>query len=272
MRIPIDCHGLQYVGIGCRGAFALSLALALASLGTGAMAAAGITVSAAASLTDAFREVGQGYTAAHPGTLVRFNFAASDVLVRQCAQGAPVDVLATADQVSMDRAAAEKLLVPGSRRDFASNRLVLVVPADGAPSQAGLALAGLADLQSPAVKRIAMGNPASVPVGRYALSVLQAAHLWPALEAKVIHTLSVRQALDYVARGEVDAGFVYATDAALRQDQVRVALEPPTAIPILYPVAEIADKARRAEAKGFIDYLLSPAGQAILGKYGFGKP
>ncbi len=120
------------------------------------------------------------------------------------------------------------------RRNFVSNTLVVIVP-----STAANAPKAVADLAQAAYQRIAIGLPASVPVGRYTKGVLEAAGHWAAIEPKMIGANNVRQALDYVARAEVDAGFVYATDAALMPDKVKVALTVPTTTPILYPVAPL---------------------------------
>ena len=117
-----------------------------------------------------------------------------------------------------------------------------------------------------------MGNPASVPVGRYAQKALEAAKLWPVVQAKAIMTQSVRQSLDYVARGEVEAGFVYATDAAIMADKVKVAVRVPSQTPVTYPIAVTTREAAAKEAESFVAYVLSPAGQAILSRYGFQKP
>jgi molybdate transport system substrate-binding protein len=111
-----------------------------------------------------------------------------------------------------------------------------------------------------------------VPVGRYTKSVLEAASIWAAIEAKMIGANNVRQVLDYVARAEVDAGFVYATDAALMPDKVKVALAVPTTTPILYPVAPIAATPNAALAMRFVEFLGAAPAQAVLAKYGFGKP
>jgi molybdate transport system substrate-binding protein len=226
-----------------------------------------LTVSAAASLTNAFRELAPLFEARHPGTQVLLNFAASDALLAQIAKGAPADVFAAADQESMDRANAQKLLVAGSRRNFVGNAMVLAVPADSA-----LVIAKLGDLQRPQIKRIALGAPASVPAGRYALGALKAANLWPALEPKVVYAQSVRQALDYIARGEVGAGFVYATDAALMKDKVKVALGVPTETRVLYPIAALASSPNTGAAAQFIDFVMSPQAQAVFMRYGFNQP
>jgi len=229
--------------------------------------AADLTVSAAASLNNAFRELAPLFEAQNPGTRVVFNFASSDALLAQVARGAPVDVFASADEETLDRADRQKLLAAGSRRTFARNALVVVVPAD-----AKVRPSAIADLQQPVFRRIALGSPASVPAGRYARSALEAAKLWTTIEPRAIFAQNVRQALDYVARGEVDAGFVYATDALIMKDKVGVAFTVPTAAPILYPAAAIAGSPRLDTARRFVDFLLSPQAQAVLARQGFLKP
>lgn len=244
---------------------ALALALPMA-LPIGAQAQQ-ITVSAAASLTDAFKELGAKFEAGKPGITVRLNFAASGVLLQQIAQGAPVDVFASADPETLDRAATQNLIDAATRRDFATNSLVLVEP-----SQGGLGLKALADLQQPTVRRIAVGKTATVPVGRYTRQVLEGAGLWTVLEPKFVQADSVRQVLDYVWRGEVEAGFVYRTDAALAGDKVRVVLSPPTANPVRYPLAVVADSRQKALAGEFVAYVQSAAARQVLARYGFGAP
>jgi len=227
--------------------------------------AADITVSAAASLNNAFREAASAFEAAHPGDKVLLNFGASDALVAQIAKGAPVDLFASADQEAMDKALPH--VAGGSRRDFASNRLVIAVPVNST-----LQWRTLADLGQPGVKRLTTGNPANVPVGRYGKSSLEKAGLWQSLEPKFVFAANVRQALDYVARGEVDAGLVYQTDVASQADKVRSVLAVPTARPISYPMAVIKDAPNAAGAHAFADFIMSAGGQAILARHGFGKP
>ncbi|MFM0056761.1 molybdate ABC transporter substrate-binding protein [Paraburkholderia phytofirmans] len=225
-----------------------------------------LVVSAAASLTNAFKAVSEVFEQQQPGTKVLLNFGASDVLMQQIVKGAPADVFASADQKAMDKAAAEKVIVPPTRKDFAANSLVLIVPADShfAPNT-------LNDLTSANVKRVAYGDPASVPVGRYTQGALQAAGVWDAVSAKAVLASNVRQSLDYVSRGEVDAGFVFSTDAAVMPDKVKVALNVPTQTPITYPIAQVEGSRHAADAQAFMNFVLSPAGQAVLAKYGF-KP
>lgn len=243
---------------------ALVLVLAVAA---GSAWAGDVTVSAASSLTNAFKDIVQNYQVQYPEARIALNFGASGALLQQMAKGAPVDVFASADLETMDLAEKQGLVAASERRDFARNTLVLIEPADSK-----LTLRRLEDLGQPAVKLIAIGNPASVPVGRYTMHALEVARLWPALETKAINTQNVRQSLDYVARGEVDAGFVYATDAAIMKDKVRVAFEVPLDAAIRYPIAVTRASTNGDEARRFVGYVLSPPGQAILGKYGFRKP
>jgi molybdate transport system substrate-binding protein len=244
-----------------------ALAAALAAGCSFAALAAELTVSAATSLTNAFRDIAPLFEAAHPGTEVRLNFAASGVLLQQIAKGAPVDVFASADQDTMNQAQSQRLVKPAQRRDFVSNRLVVVVPAGS-----GTVPQALADLTRPAYRRIAIGLPASVPVGRYTRGVLESAGLWRAIEPKLVGATNVRQALDYVQRGEVDAGFVYATDAALMPDKVRVALTVSTPQPIRYPVAPLPAGPNAAMGERFVEFLFTPPAQAVLSAHGFGRP
>lgn len=241
--------------------------LSLALVAAGFAHAADVTVSAAASLTNAFKELAPAFETAHPGTKILFNFAASDALLAQIAKGAPVDVFASADQETMDKAQQQKLLVEGSRRNFVANALVVITPVEN-----GVTLKSLSDLQQPAVKRIAIGKPEGVPAGRYAKGALEKAKLWAAVEPRAVFAQNVRQALDYVSRGETEAGFVYATDAFMLKDKVRILFSVPTETPISYPIAVTNGGTNADGGKQFLDFVASPAGQAVLAKHGFQKP
>jgi molybdate transport system substrate-binding protein len=252
-----------------------ALALAGLALGAGAPALAQpgaappvvLTVSAAASLAEAMRELGTRFEAANPGTTVRLNLAASGVLVQQLIQGAPVDVFASADEASMDRAVRAGVVDATTRRVFATNTLVIVVPADGSAR-----IASVADLAGPAVRRIAIGKPETVPAGRYAGEALAAAGIAAAVQPRLVFADHVRQVLDYVARGEVDAGFVYRSDAAVMASRVRVAAPARGHAPITYPVAAVKDSRHAAPARRFVAFLGSGEAQAVLAKHGFGPP
>ena len=227
-----------------------------------------LVVSAASSLTNAFREMAGAFEKTHRGTTVVLNFAASDVLEQQLVNGAPADVFASADETAMDKAVEAKVVAPKTRRDFATNSLVMIVPIDSnlqVPSLHGT-------LALPQVKRVAIGDPGSVPVGRYTKAALEHEGSWDAVSAKAVLAGNVRQALDYVARGEVDAGFVYNTDAALMPNKVRVAATVPTQKPVTYPIAVVNNSAHAADASAFTSFVVSPDGQSILAKYGFKPP
>ena len=227
---------------------------------------ADLTVSAAASLTQAFQDIGTQFENQNPGTKVKFNFGASGALMQQIANGAPVDVFASADTDTMDKAVAKGVVAAADVKVFTTNKLVVIVPL-----LSKTALQQLADLKKPDIKRIAMGTPASVPAGHYAQGSLEKAGLWNEVKDKVINTTNVRQALDYVSRDEVDAGFVYASDAQLMQDKVKVAMHVTTLTPIQYPIAPVVGGANKNLSVKFIQFLQSPLAQATLKKYGFGQ-
>ena len=226
---------------------------------------ADLTVSAAASLTQAFQEIGTQFEIQNSETKVKFNFGASGALMQQIANGAPVDVFASADTDTMDKA-VDKGVVATDVKIFTTNKLVLIVPI-----QSKASLQQLADLKKPEFRRLAMGTPASVPAGHYAQDALEKAGLWLELKQKMINTANVRQALDYVSRDEVDAGFVYASDALLMQDKVKVALQVQTPTSIQYPIAKVVGSTQQSAAKKFIEFLQTPKAQAILKKHGFGQ-
>ncbi len=242
----------------------IALALACTALLALPAKASEMTISGAASLTNAFTELKGLFEKEHPGLTAHVNFAASNPLLRQIREGAPVDVFASADQATMDKAVASRVVDPSTRRDFARNELVLIVPAGGKKP------ADLAELKT--FRRIAAGNPGSVPAGRYTREALTTAGLWDVLQPQLIQGASVRQVLDYVARGEVDAGFVYATDARQQAGKVDVVMTVPGHRPVLYPVAVALTGKNPQMGRAFLDFLLSPQGQAILAKYGFSKP
>lgn len=246
-----------------RIAQALFCALILAMSAATARAAE-MTVSAAASLANAFDEMKGAFVKGRPGLVVNTNYAASNPLLRQIEAGAPVDVFASADQATMDKAVSAKVVNPDTRKNFAVNDLVLIVP-KGAAKPANLN--GLEKLA-----KIAIGNPDSAPAGRYTKAALDTAGLWQKLAPKYIQGASVRQVLDYVARGEVDAGFVYGTDAKQMADKVDVAMVVGAHEPVTYPIAVAITGKNPQSGQEFVDFVLSPEGQAILKKYGFGKP
>lgn len=233
-----------------------------------------VTVSAAASLTNAYTEIGKNFEEKNPGHKVEFNFAASGALLQQILQGAPVDVFASADQATMDKAVAENVVKKETRADFIGNGLVLIVPVDSTMS-----FSSLKDLTADNVKHVAMGNPDTTPNARYARAAMQKEGVWEAVEPKLVLGANVRQSLSYVSRGEVEAGFVFSTDAKQDEGKVKVAMVIPTVAagekagewvpnPIVYPIAETTQSKTKLAAD-FMAYVLSDDGQGVLAKYGF---
>lgn len=224
-----------------------------------------ITVSAAISLKNAFEEIGRLYESQY-GTKCIFNFGASGDLAKQIAGGAPVDVFASAAQKDMVDVDKQGLIVIATRADFAANRVVLIAPAGAKAS-----LKSFEGLKAAEIGKIAIVNPKTSPAGRYAEEVFRYYQILPDIRDKFIYTENVRQALDYVARGEVDAGVVYATDAAARSKEIKIIAAAPEAShkPVLYPVAVVKGTKSEADAKAFIALVLSPEGKKILQKHGF---
>ncbi|MGI8786420.1 MAG: molybdate ABC transporter substrate-binding protein [Pyrinomonadaceae bacterium] len=224
-----------------------------------------LTVSAAISLKDAFNEIGNSYKS-KTNRKIDFNFGASGVLQQQIETGAPVDVFASAGERQMDELAKLDLIDAATRRDFARNALVLIVPQDSKSS-----VNSFSDLMKTEVRKIAAGNPKTVPAGQYAEESLTKMNLQNAVRSKLILAENVRQVLDYVARGEVDAGIVYATDALTAKENVRViaTADENSHAPILYPLAIIKNSRQKQAAQNFADFINGREGQAILRKYGF---
>lgn len=227
-----------------------------------AAASMGITVFAATSLREAFTAIRREFMIVNPGIQVRINFAGSDYLLQKIQWGAEVDVFASADQFTMDAAEVADLLEVESRKNFAVNSLVLVVPTKGN-------FVDVRGLSKNTIRHIAMGNPQTTSVGRYSQSVLENMNLWERLQSKLVTAESVRQVLDYVIRGQVNAGLVYGSDAHLAQDRVKVTDVLHTQNPVLYAVAVTRGSQHKAEAQAFLAFVCSKKGQALLLKSGF---
>jgi len=228
-----------------------------------------LTVFGASSLTNVLEEAGRAYTA-KTGVPVRFSFAASSALAKQVESGAPADVFISADQEWMDYLARGNLIQPATRRDIVGNSLVLVAPADSAVAlkiAPGFALAAALGERG----RIATGDPASVPVGKYARVALTNLKVWQSVENRIIPADNVRTALNFVARGEAPLGIVYATDARAEK-RVRVVDVFPAAThePIRYPAAATA--VASADAAGFLAFLSSEPARQLFDRAGFSRP
>lgn len=224
-----------------------------------------LLVSAAISLKDAFDEIGKSFEL-KTGKKITFNYGASGALQQQIEAGAPVDVFASAGVKQMDELAAKNLIDNATRINFARNQLILIVPRNSI-----LSINSFADLSKSEVQKIAVGNPKTVPAGQYTEESLNKLNLKESLERKMILAENVRQVLDYVSRGETDAGIVYASDVLAAKDSIRVAAtaDENSHTPILYPIAVTTDSKQQSPARQFVDFVSQSEGQNILQKYGF---
>lgn len=227
-----------------------------------------LTVSAAASLREAVLEIDSLYRAEHPDVAVRANFGASGALRQQIEQGAPVDVFISASEKHADALQQEGLIDPRTRRVLAGNELVLVIPA-----RSPIPVADFRALAGPRVTSVALGAAASVPAGEYADEVLRSLGIAEAVGQKAVYGQNVRQVLAYVESGNVDAGIVYRTDAAVSR-RVRVVATAPagTHRPITYPLAVVTASRHPDEARAYAAFLLGPRGREVLARRGFTTP
>jgi len=242
--------------------FLLASILGLALVAPGG--AAEISVFAAASLTDALQEIATAYEG-ESGDKVLLNLAASSTLARQIQEGAPADLFFSADEAKMDSLEKQGLILRETRRSLLSNTLVVVVPADS-----NLEIRSARDLATPKVRALALAEPQSVPAGIYAKEYLRSQKLWSKVIDRIVPTENVRAALSAVESGNVDAGIVYKTDAAISK-KVKIAFEVPAAEgpKISYPVAVLAGSQGQAAARKLLAYLESPAALDVFRRYGF---
>lgn len=223
-----------------------------------------ILVSAAASLADGLKEITTAYQAGSRHT-VKFNFGPSSGLARQIVEGAPADIFFSADLPQMDALDKKDRLEPGTRKNLLSNQLVIIVPADSK-----LALSSPKDLLKSEVKRIALAEPSSVPVGVYTNQYLSAQGLWDRVKPKIVPVQDVRATLASVESGNVEAGFVYKTDAAISR-KVKIVHEASIdkGPKITYPIAIVKASKRKQAARDFLVFLQSPVARSAFKKYGF---
>ena len=225
-----------------------------------------LLIAAAASLQNALEEIDPMFEQATPGVTANYNFAASGPLQRQIEQGAPVDVFFSAAKSQMDALQQKNLILDGTRRNLLTNRLVLVVPRGST-----LGLTNFQQLTNANIKRISIGEPRSVPAGRYAQEVLTRLGIWQSVRSKLVYGNSVRSVLGSVESGNADAGIVYATDAKI-SSQVRQVATAPSNLhsPIVYPIAVIRASRNPSSARSYVQFLRSQPAQRIFKKYGFG--
>lgn len=225
-----------------------------------------VLVSAAASLQDALEAIDSQFEQANRGIRANYNFAASGALQQQIQQGAPVDVFISAAARQMDALQEQNLILSETRRNLLTNRLVLIVPRN---SQ--LELNSFRQLTNGNVRRIAVGEPRSVPVGQYTEELFRNLGIWDRLRPKFVLGNNVRNVLAAVESGNADAGVVYTTDARI-SDQVRIVATAPTELhsPIVYPIAVVRASRNPQAARNYVRFLSSRAARSVFERYGFG--
>ncbi|MEA3210646.1 MAG: molybdate transport system substrate-binding protein [Chthoniobacter sp.] len=251
-----DHRGARHLKLRC------SVLCAVLIAASSALPAAEIQVFAAASLSDALKEIGGAYEAA-TGDRPVFNLGASSLLARQVEEGAPADLFLSADEAKMDALAAKSLIVKETRRPLLSNTLAIVVASDST-----LAFTSPAEVAE--VKRLALGEPQTVPAGIYARAYLTQLGIWEKVSSRVIPCDNVRAALAAVEAGNADAAIVYQTDAAISK-KVRVAYAVPAASgpKIVYPGAVVAGARQPEAARKFLEYLAGDAARRVFLRFGF---
>ncbi|WP_258296658.1 molybdate ABC transporter substrate-binding protein [Paenibacillus peoriae] len=227
-----------------------------------------LTISAAASLTDALKEIQHSYESTHTGIKLNFNFGGSGALEKQIEQGAPSDLFLSASTKNMKSLVDQQLIDTKKQKTWLTNELVAVIPADGTMN-----IASVTDLTKKEVKKVAIGIPESVPAGNYAQEALTKAKLWDTLQSKLVQAKDVRQVLQYVETGNADVGFVYKTDA-LTSKKAKIAFEvdSKTYSPVEYPIGIVKASKHIQEAEDFYAYLQSLESLNIMAKYGFTIP
>jgi molybdate transport system substrate-binding protein len=224
-----------------------------------------LNVAAAVSMKDTLTEIQQNYQRIKPQIRINYNLASSGALQKQIEQGAPADLFISAAARQMDELAAKNLINQQTRRNLVENQLVMIAPKDST-----LDLQKFEDIANNRVKKFAMGEPETVPAGQYAQQVLRKLNLWDITKDKAVLAKDVRTVLTYVETGNVEAGLVYRTDAAV-SDKVQIVTAAPGGShqPIVYPAAVLTGAQQTKEAEEFLAYLSSPEAQTIFEKNGF---
>jgi molybdate transport system substrate-binding protein len=225
-----------------------------------------VLVSAAASLQDALEELDSVFETSYSGTTVNYNFGSSGALQQQIEQGAPADIFFSAATKQMDALQEKNLILPDTRRDLLTNRLVLIVPKNST-----LGLTSFSQLSGNNVRRIAIGEPRSVPVGQYSEELFTKMGILSQIKTKFVLGNSVRNVLAAVESGNADAGIVYATDAKISDKVKQVATAPENMhSPIVYPIAVLKSSKNLQVAKTYEQFLSSNEAKTIFEKFGFG--
>lgn len=223
-----------------------------------------LTISAAASLKDSMEEIKKLYAEEKSNVTITYNFGASGTLEQQIEQGAPVDVFISAATQQMDELKNKGLLINDTDKNLLENNVVLIVPKDSSTVK------GFSDLATDKVKKIALGEPKSVPVGQYSQDILTYLNIMDKVEPKAVFGKDVREVLTWVETGNVDAGIVYSTDVKVSNKVKVVATAPENSHkPVVYPVAVLKDSKNVQEAKDFAKFLSGDKAKAVFEKYGF---
>lgn len=242
----------------------LAVLLALVAPGLAGVSKTDLTISAAMSLQNALQDIARLYHTANPNVNVRLNLGASGTLQRQIEQGAPVDLFLSAAESEMDGLESKGLIVRDTRKNLLTNSVVMIVP------KGRTDIRHFQDLAKPEIKVIAIGNPQSVPAGKYAQQLLTHFGLYGKLTPKFVFAKDVRAVLTYVETGNADAGIVYETDAMTTNQVAVVATAPPGSHDaVVYPIAVLARSRDTAAAKAFEVFLSAPESAAVFRKYGF---
>lgn len=220
-----------------------------------------LSLSVAASLKEAMNELTAEYAGKNPGVTFRKNYGASGALAKQIENGAPADLFISANIEWMDYLKERRLVDPATVGTLAGNTLVFA-------GTTGVRAAGMQDL--PALSRVAIGSPKSVPAGEYALEAMKKSGIEKRMEKKLVVAKDVREALMYAERGEVDGAFVYRTDALVARE-VKILFTVPAALhsPVVYPMGLTAAGAKKGAARAFLQFLRSADAKKVLEKYGF---
>nr|WP_319487166.1 molybdate ABC transporter substrate-binding protein [uncultured Caproiciproducens sp.] len=260
---------------GCASASAASSQPSSTAAGTVATASEAVSsqpkettelfISAAASLTDVLKELSTAYSAKEPDVKLTFTFGASGALQTQIEEGAPSDIFLSAAQKQMDALDKKSLLLDGTRKDLLINKVTLITPKGSTKG-----IKSFDDVNTDKVKKIALGEPKSVPVGQYSEEIFTYLKCLDAVKKKAVYGSDVRQVLTWVESGDVDCGIVYATDAAT-SDKIQVAAEAPSGShnPVVYPAAVLKSSKNADAAKAFLAFLSSDEAKALFVKYGF---
>jgi molybdate transport system substrate-binding protein len=223
-----------------------------------------LIVSAAVSLKDVLEEIKPIYNKEKSNIKITYNFGASGSLQQQIEQGAPVDIFISAAKKQMDALQNKNLLLNETRKNLLKNKIVLIV------TKNNTTIKNFQDLATNKSKRIAIGEPKSVPAGQYAQEILTSLGLLNKVKDKVIYAKDVRQVLSYVATENVDAGFIYLTDAKTSNDvKIIATASEKSHSPIIYPVAVLKNIKSANQAKAFVQFLLGNKAKIIFQKYGF---